>query len=176
MEAPSGGKNDVGEFFLKHFCKVMIDPVSDFVQVNSYPDDEHKLELIKMIFPRDTTFDRKTVWFSKVLLSYLGNFDFTKTHFDNIPSCRTFHGEILDKIVWQYPHPEFISTSKSYAPTRTSVPVRSNLVERGELAVCAVPDNSESINSDASIVQWTDSLDNVRFRIVYPGGELVSEW
>ena len=157
----------------------MIDPVIDFVQVYSYPDDDHKLELVKMIFPKDTKFERITICFSDALLSYLGNFDFTKTHFDNIPSGRTFHGEVLDKIVRQYPHPEFISTSKSYAPTRTSVSARSNLVEGGELEVCVVPDNSESINFDASIVQWkelkaTDSLENFRFRIVDPKGELVS--
>ena len=45
--------------------------------------------------------------------------------------------------------------------------------------MCIVPANSESINSDTSIVQWkelkaNDSIDNVGLRIVQPNGELVS--
>ena len=45
--------------------------------------------------------------------------------------------------------------------------------------MCIVPANSESINSDTSIVQWkelkaNDSIDNVWFRIVQPNVGLVS--
>ena len=113
-------------------------------------------------------------------MSYLRNFDFTKTHFDNVPAGGPFHPEESDKIVWQYPHLEYISTSECYASALMSVSVRSNLVEGDEeLGVYIVPANSESINSDTSTVQWkelkaNDSIDNVGFRIVQPNGELVS--
>ena len=175
------GVNAVGTFFLTHLCKVIIDPVSDFIHVYSYPEDKRKLEFVKLAFPGGSaTIDRITIWFSNALLSYLDNFDFTKTHFNNVPAGGPFHPEESGKIVWQYPHLEYISTSECYASALMSVSVRSNLVEDDEeLGVCIVPANSESINSDTSIVQWkelkaNDSIDNVGLRIVQPIGELVS--
>ena len=109
-----------------------------------------------MAFPGGSaTIDRITIWFSNALLSYLGDFDFTKTHFDNVPAGGPFHPEESGKIVWQFPYLEYISTSECYASALMSVSARSNLVEGDEeLGVCIVPANSESINSDTSIAQW----------------------
>ena len=110
--------NAVGEFILKHLCKVIIDPVNDFIHVYSYPEHKRKLEFVKLAFPGgggggggggSATIDRITFWFSNALLSYLGNFDFTKAHFDNVPAGGPLHPEESGKIVWQYPHLEYIS-------------------------------------------------------------------
>ena len=178
---PFEGMNAVGDFFLNHLCKIIIDPVSDFIHVYSYPEDKRKLEFVKLAFlGGSATIDRITIWFTNASLSYLGNFDFTKAHFDDVPAGGPFHPEESGKIVWQYQHLEYISTSECYASALMSVSVRSNLVESDEeLGVYIVPANSESSNSDTSIVQWkelkaNDSIDNVGFRIVHPNGELVS--
>ena len=119
---PLKGVNAGGDFFLQHFCKLVI----DFIKVYSYPHDDHKLEFAKLVHTGvgDYKIDRITLWFSKALLSYLGNFNFKDSHFDQIPSGLIFYGQTLDKVVWQYPHLEFISTSQSYVPILTTVFVK----------------------------------------------------
>ena len=150
---PFKGVNAGRDFFLQHFCKLVIDPVSDFIKVYSYPHDDHKLEFAKLVHTDagDYKIDRITLW-----LSYLGNFNFKDSHFDQILSGFIFYGQILDKVVWKYPHLEFISTTQSYVPILTTVFVKSSLVDGDELAACPVPTNGESINLDASIIQWKE--------------------
>ena len=177
---PFKGVNAAGDFFLQHLCKLVIDPVSDFIKVYFYPHDDHKLEFAKLVHTGvgDYKIDRITIWFSKALLSYLGNFNFKDSHFDQITSGLIFYGQTLDKVVWQYPYLEFISTSQSYIPILATVFVKSSLVDGGELAACPVPTNGESINLDTSIIQWKElkgqeTLNIVRFRIMNSSGELV---
>ena len=114
--------------YLQLLCKLVIDPVSDFIKVYSYPLDDHKLEFAKLVHTGagDYKIDRITLWFSKALLSYLGNFNFKDSHFVQIPSGLIFYGQTLDKVVLQYPHLEFISTSQRYVPILTTVFVESS--------------------------------------------------
>ena len=102
---PLKGVNAGGDFFFTTF-QLVIDPVSDFIKVYSYPQDDHKLEFANFVHTGagDDKIDRITLWFCKALLSYLGYFNFKDSHFNQIPSGLIFYGQTLDKVVWQYPH------------------------------------------------------------------------
>ena len=85
---PSSQRSECWWVFLQHFCKLVIDPVSNFITFYSYPHDDHKLEFAKLVHTGagDYKIDRIILWFSKALLSYLGNFNFKDSHFNQIPS------------------------------------------------------------------------------------------
>ena len=107
-----------------------------------------------------------------------GTFDYSKVKFDLMSSDLIFYGQTLDKIVWQYPKLDYISTTKNYSSTISSLFIKSNLVNDGVLSMCTVPLNEESINIDLKIVQWKkftsgENLDIVWFRITTASGDLV---
>ena len=174
---PVGGDDVCGDYF-HSILDISIDPISDFLFIRSAGVKE-KEKLSKLIFPTgSSTLNRVSVSFSNELLSHLGDFDFSTANFKE--QMVEFADGGQSTVVWECPNEGYISTHKWVDSSKlVGISVRSSLVAGRELATYIIPNTSNSIVSDSSIVQWkplkgSSSLDNIHFSITDSRGEAVS--
>ena len=126
--------------------------------------------------PLEFPFNRVSVSFSNELLSHFGDFDFSTANFKE--QVVEFADGGQSTVVWECPNEGYISTHKWVDSSKlVGISVRS-LVAGRELATYIIPNTSNSIVSDSSIVQWkplkgSSSLDNIHFSITDSRGEVV---
>ena len=174
---PVGGEDACGDYF-RIILDISMDPISDFLFIRSAGAKEQE-KFCKLIFPSDSSELRQiSLSFSNELLSYLGDFDFSTADFKE--QSAVFKDGGSAKVVWECPNDGYISTHKWVDSSKlVGISVRSSLVAGRELATYTVPNTSNSIVSDSSIVQWkplkgSNSLDSIHFSITDGRVEIVS--
>lgn len=199
-----GGKSTIKEF-KNSVGKFYVDTLSNFVHFDAVSHDHtlakhpftgvmlsnmkdgllpHKKSVIKDFLIRSIY-----IWVGKSVIDCLGEFDFTHLWDSKKQSGITFHGEILDKLIFSYQfahktgeRPYLISKGSIKRNKQAAVHVKTNLVHSystdfGNLAVCAIPKESErnisyvppkliwrplrSLNVEKIKFKLTDEADNL---------------
>ena len=132
------------------------------------------------------------IWAGTYIIDYLGEFDSTHLWDNKKQSGVTFHGDILDRLIFSYQfahktgeRPYLISKESYKKNKQNSVHVKTDLIatahpnEFGNLAICAIPnDDIRNISFTPPKLIWRPirgiDIEKIKFRLTDERGRLLN--
>ena len=205
----SKGKEAISKSFWNTVADFYIDPLSDFVHLKAIPEtkvdpladhpftkvfyDNLKEDVLpyKKADIKDFLLISTFIWTGTHVIDYLGTFDFSILWEAGKKSGTTFHGDVLDKLVFSYSFVEvlkrpYLISSKPCNDTRQSaVHVKTDLIaathpnDFGNLAICTIPRKEEhNISFTPPNLIWRPirgtNIEKIRFRLTDERGTLLN--
>jgi hypothetical protein len=132
------------------------------------------------------------IWTGTPVIDYLGKFDFSILWEAGKTSGTTFHGDVLDKLVFSYSfasasldRPYLISSKPCNLTRQSAVHVKTDLIatshpnDFGNLAICTIPQKEEhNISFTPPKLIWRpirgNNIEKIRFRLTDERGTLLN--